>query len=45
MEDIELSNQYKSIMFAAVMRAFSRVLRREMFLERAKLISFVGDNY
>jgi hypothetical protein len=41
----ELKHNFKAIMYASVMRALSRILRREENVDRARMIEFLGKDY
>jgi len=41
-ESTELKDKYTVVMYAAVMRTFARILRREHNPERKKMLDFVG---
>ncbi len=44
-ETTELKDSYKAIMYAAAMRALSRILRREPYVDRVRLMGFLGQDY
>lgn len=44
-EQTELKEKYKSVMYSAMMRMFARILRREAHPNRTPMVEFLGANY